>query len=112
MNFPKLSKPGFYGAVVGAALLAVNGFSWGGWVTGSKAQEMATEAAVAALLPICIEQSNRDPQFADQIRQLKNAQSYMRPDMVMKTGWSTMPGASEPNRGVASACGEHLVAKF
>ncbi len=112
MNIPKWSKPGLYGAVAGAALLAINGFSWGGWVTGSKARDMAADAVVVALVPICIEQSKRDPQFADQIRRLKNAQSYMRQDMVMKVGWATMPGASEPHRGVATACGEKLVTIF
>jgi hypothetical protein len=112
MNMPKLSKPAIYGAVAGAALLAINGFSWGGWVTGSKAQEMAADAAVAALMPICIELSNQDPQFAHQMRRLKNAQSYMRRDMVMKVGWATMPGTSEPNRQLATACGEKLVAMF
>jgi hypothetical protein len=112
MNIPKLSKPGLYGAVAGAALLAINGFSWGGWVTGSRAQEIVADAVVAALVPICIEQSNRDPQFAHEMHRLKNAQSYMRRDMVMKVGWATMPGASEPDRGVATACGEKLVTMF
>ena len=64
MKTPEWLKPALYGAAAGAAVLAINGFSWGGWVTGSKAQEMAADAAVAALVPICIEQSNRDPQLA------------------------------------------------
>ncbi len=97
---------------VGATVLAINGFSWGGWVTGGKAEEMAADAVVAALVPICIEQSNRDPQLAKQIRRLKNAQSYMRRDMVMEVGWATMPGASEPNRQVATACVEKLATLF
>ncbi len=112
MKTPEWLKPALYGAAAGAAVLAINGFSWGGWVTGSKAQEMAADAAVAALVPICIEQSNRDPQLAKQIRRLKNAQSYMRRDMVMEVGWATMPGASEPNRQVATACVEKLATLF
>ncbi len=110
MNISKWSKPGLYGAIAGAAVLAINGFSWGGWVTGSRAQEMARDAVVDALVPICIEQSNRDPQFAEHIRRLKNAQSSMRRDMVIETGWATMPGSSEPNHQVASACGKKLAA--
>ena len=81
-------------------------------MTGSRAQEIAADAVIAALVPICIEQSNRDPQFAHEMRRLKNAQSYMRRDMVMKVGWATMPGAREPRRGVAAACGEKLVTMF
>jgi hypothetical protein len=30
----------------------------------------------------------------------------------MKTGWATMPGSSEPDRNVASACMESLAAQF
>jgi hypothetical protein len=110
MNISKWSKPGLYGAIAGAAVLAINGFSWGGWVTGNKALEMAGDAVVDALVPICIEQSNRDPQFAELVRRLKNAQSYSRQGMVIETGWATMPGKIEPNHRVASACGEKLVA--
>jgi hypothetical protein len=112
MSIPKLSKPAIYSATVGAALLAINGFSWGGWVTGSTAREIAADAVVAALVPICIDQSKRDPQFAEKIHRLKNNQSYQRSDTLMKAGWATMPGANEPNRQVASACGKKLVAMF
>jgi hypothetical protein len=109
MNIPRWSKPICYGAIAGAAVLAINGFSWGGWVTDGKARELAADAVVAALVPICIEQSNQDPQFAEQIRRLKNAQSYMQRDIVIEIGWATMPGASEPDHRVASACGKKLV---
>jgi hypothetical protein len=78
-------------------------------VTDGKARELAADAVVAALVPICIEQSNQDPQFAEQIRRLKNAQSYMQRDIVIEIGWATMPGASEPDHRVASACGKKLV---
>jgi hypothetical protein len=108
----KWSKTGFYGAIAGALILAINGFTWGGWVTRNQAQEMVAGAVVAALLPICIEQSNQDPQFGKQMIRLKNAMSYLRGDMVMKVGWATMPGASEPNRQLASACSEKLVSMF
>ena len=32
-------------AIVGAIALTIIGFSWGGWVTGGTAQEMAEEKA-------------------------------------------------------------------
>jgi hypothetical protein len=48
-----------WGAVAGAAALAVVGFTWGGWVTGGQAEAMTLKrseaAVVAALTPICIE---------------------------------------------------------
>ena len=116
MNTPESLKPALYGAVVGAIALAIAGFSWAGWVTGGAAEKMASEQArlevVAALVPICIEKSSQDPQVIETLAQLKEASSYKRSDMLMKAGWATMPGSSDPNRQVASACMETLAAQF
>ena len=65
MKFPEWLKPALYGAVAGAVAISIAGFSWGGWVTGSSAREMAADQAklevVAALVPVCVEQSRLDP---------------------------------------------------
>ncbi len=51
-------KPVLYGALAGAAALAIAGFSWDGWVTGGKAEQIASDRArfevVAALVPVCL----------------------------------------------------------
>jgi len=116
MNVPKWLKPGLYGAVVGALVLATVGFAWGGWVTGSTAEKMASEharnAVVAALVPICVEQSAQDPKAVETLARLKDTSSYQRSDMLMKTGWATMPGSSDPQRDVARACMGALAARF
>jgi len=108
MNIPVWLKPALYGAVAGAAVIAIAGFSWGGWVTGSTADKLASDRAqrevVAALVPICVEQAKRDPQVAETLAQLAGASSFQRRDLVMKAGWATMPGTSDPNRLVAAAC--------
>ena len=64
MQTPEWLKPGLYGAVCGAVALAVVGFSsWGGWVTGGTAREMAADQSkadvFAALSLICVDQSKR-----------------------------------------------------
>ena len=116
MNIPKWLKPGLYGAAAGAIALAIVGFSWGGWVTGSTAKQMAAEQArlevVAALVPICIQQSSQDPKVVETLALLKDTSTYQRSDMLMKAGWATMPGSSDPNRNVARACMEQLAAQF
>ena len=105
-------KPGICGAAMGAVALAVVGFSWGGWVTGSKARSMASDQAhlevVAALLPICIEQSKRDPKMSATLAEMKDVGPYQRSELLMKAGWATMPGSDDPNRAVANACAEKL----
>ena len=116
MNTPVWLKPGVYGAIVGAAALAIGGFTWGGWVTGATASQMATEQArlevVEALVPICIQQSKQDPQVSERLAELEAASSYKRRDMLMEAGWATMPGSEDPDRNVAVACMAQLAEQF
>ena len=116
MNIPEWVKPVLQGAALGAAALAIAGFSWGGWVTSGTAKQMASDQArlevVAALVPICIEQSKLDPQAVATLALLKEATSYKRSDMLMETGWATMPGSSNPNSSVARACMDKLADQF
>ncbi len=115
MNAPEWLKPGLYGAAVGAIAVSIVGFSWGGWVTGGTAQQLASQQAeldvVAALVPICIEQSKQDPEVVATLALLKDAHSYQRGDMLMQAGWATMPGSSAPDRDVANACAAKLTAQ-
>ena len=112
MQTPDWLRPGLYGAAVGAIAVAVIGFSWGGWVTGGKAESMAEARSrtdvVTALTGICVEQSKHDPLLAERAALLKTTASYSRGDLIMKHGWATMPGTAEPNRQVANACAEKV----
>jgi alpha/beta superfamily hydrolase len=116
MSASEWLKPALYGAAAGATALAIAGFSWGGWVTGGTAKQMATDQArlevVAALVPICIEQSKQDPQVVETLAQLETASSFERRDMLMEAGWATMPGSSDPDSNVARACADKLAAQF
>jgi hypothetical protein len=112
MQSPEWLQPALYGAVGGAIALAVVGFSWGGWVTGGKAEMIADQRAradvVAALTAICADQAKRDPLLAERVALLKTTASYGRGDLIMKNGWATMPGTAEPNRQVANACADKV----
>ena len=113
MKTPEWTKPAIYGAAVGAIALAIVGFGWGGWLTGSKAERLAADHAraqvVAALVPICVEQSRADPEQAGRLAEMKAASSYGRSEVVMKSGWATMPGTTTANRQVATACTAELI---
>jgi hypothetical protein len=113
---PDWLKPGLYGALAGAGALAVAGFSWGGWVTGGKAEQIASDRArqevVAALVPVCLEQSNQDPGSTTMLASLMEARPHERDRMLMDAGWATMPGATDPNSAVARACMQELAARF
>ena len=103
-------SPGIWGAIAGAIILAIVGFNWGGWVTGSKADEMAQSAIVDRLIPICVEQFNMDSEKANKLAEMKKVDSWMRSDFVVKQGWATMPGSTEANRNVAEGCAEKIAA--
>jgi hypothetical protein len=113
---PEWLKPALYGAMAGAATLAIAGFSWGGWLTGGTAEQIASDRArlevVAALVPVCIEQSNQDPVSTTTLASLMEARPQQRDRMLMEAGWATMPGATNPNSAVARACMQELAARF
>ena len=112
MNWEKI-KTALWGAIGGAIVLAIVGFAWGGWVLGGTAQEMAEEmaenAVVARLAPICVEQFNQDSEKDQKLKKLKETSSWERNDYVGKQGWATMPGEKESDSTVAGKCAELLV---
>ena len=101
-------KPALFGAVIGAICVTVIGFSTDFWVTTSKAEVMANEQSDAAvsqvLLPICVELASRDSDRGDKIEAIRAKPSYQRNEAIMNAGWTTMPGAEQGDRRVASAC--------
>ena len=104
MQFPVWIKPALLGAGAGAIALAIVGFSWGGWVTGGSAADMARKQSLAAtapaLTPYCLERSAADPNSV----QLLAASSYNRKAIVEKAGWATPLGAEKPSTELAQAC--------
>ena len=100
-------KPLVGGIAIGAIALLIVIF-WTGWVvTSNKAEsqgkQMATEAVVEALAPICVEQFAQDPNKAERLEALKEKSSYQRDDYLGEIGWATMTGAESLVRGVADA---------
>lgn len=113
MNTPQWSSPAIMGAAVGAIATVIIGFSWGGWITSSKAEvaaaDRAYEEVLSALLPICLNLSSKDPELTAKLELFKLATEYKRTDMLMAEGWATMPGSTDPNRSLARRCAAELV---
>ncbi len=107
-------KPALWGAAGGAIVLAIVGFSWGGWVTGSTAKTMAQEHAnveiAKVLAPICFLQFQQQPDSAAKLVELKGLTgSYQQASYVEKSGAAMMPGGDKALKGVGQACAELLV---
>lgn len=112
MMLPEWFKPSVLGALGGAGLLAIVGFSWGGWVTGGTANAMAITTAkthvAAAMVPVCVAASERDPERASKLEAIRTETVYRRKQAVMDAGWATPPGSDTPNRDVAEGCVDAL----
>ena len=70
MDWEKI-KLGSWSAIGGAAVLALIGFNYGGWVTGGTAAAMAKEVAADAVAErlgaICVVQFNRDSEKSEKL---------------------------------------------
>ncbi|KZC99182.1 MULTISPECIES: hypothetical protein [unclassified Thalassospira] len=108
MNYPDWLKPYVLGAVSGAALATVVGFTWGGWVTGGDARQMSEtmsdDKVIAALVPVCVAKASADLNRAAKLETIRGASSYQQREALMEAGWATMPGTEIPNRDLAQAC--------
>src|SRR5438270_12187281 len=115
MKIPVETKPALWGIVGGAIAAAIVGFSWGGWVTGGKAEADATQranaAVVMALAPVCVERFQRATDVSANLAALKKVDSWSQGDFVEKGGWATAPGSKPPEQlsAVAKACASLLV---
>ena len=103
------------GAAGGAVVLAIIGFAWGGWVTGSTAQQMAAttaeNAVVARLGPICVEQYNQDPEKDQKLKAMMEKNAWERHGYVADQGWATMVGEKDPTDKVSRKCAD-LISKL
>ncbi|WP_343504262.1 hypothetical protein [Alloyangia pacifica] len=108
MITPKWLKPGVYGAIIGAVLVAMVGFTWGGWVTGGTAADravaMSRDDVVASMVPVCLDLARSDPERGDKLATIRAASTYKQTDALMAAGWATVLGADRPDLAIAKAC--------
>jgi hypothetical protein len=109
MQVPASVKPAVWGAVGGAVAAMIVGFTWGGWVTGGTAGQMATTSAqtasVLALTPLCVAKAEGQ---GEQLAALKKESTWSRGDFVTKAGW--VANVNDKYRSaVATACASTLV---
>ena len=111
MEAPSQLKPALWGAVGGAIALAITGFTWGGWVTASKAEVLARQQVQAALVevltPICVDKLNRATDAPARLVELKKiTSSWDRERFVKDNDWAKF--GKESNSRVVDACASEL----
>lgn len=116
MKIPIETKPALWGVAGGAVALAIVGFTWGGWITGGKAESTAlirvNDAVVLALAPVCVDKFQRAADAKTNLAELKKVETWSQGDFVEKGGWATVPGTNSAERvsAVAKACAVLLAA--
>ena len=110
----RASKTVLFWACAGSVIAAtVVGFSWGGWVTGGSAQEMAEHAAAQGrqevFAGVCVDRFMAAPDAGVQLTALQEmTSSYARGRFVQDGGWASMSASSTDNRKAAGLCAEAL----
>ena len=116
------SKTALFWACAGSVVVAtIAGFSWGGWVTGGSAQDMAEDSAAQArqelAAVVCVDRFMAAPDAGVQLTALQEiTSSYAQGKFVQEGGWATIVPASSPtdykaradDRKAAGLCAEEL----
>ena len=103
------SKTVLFWACAGSVIAAtVVGFSWGGWVTGGSAQEMAEESAAEArqelAAVVCVDRFMAAADAGTQLTALKEiTSSRAQSKFVEDGGWAIIVPASSPTDYTARA---------
>lgn len=98
------------GSVVVALIV---GFTWGGWVTGGTARDMASAAGddsryeLASV--ICVESFLAEPDVAAKLGTFQEiGSSYAQRQFIEEGGWAVMPNAERASRQASDLCAKVL----
>jgi hypothetical protein len=103
-------KYGIWGLILGAVIVMIVGFVWGGWKTTGRAQTLSDEAVLASRSAICVAQFMKQPDHEAKLKEFQKLTRWgtAREKFIEKGGWDKMPGQEEPVSTVARACAEGL----
>ena len=108
------SKTMLFWSCAGSVVVAlVVGFTWGGWVTGGTAREMAGAAGDTSRYElasvICVEKFLAAPDAQAQLAALKAIDSsYRQRSFIEEGGWAVMPTKDKAARQAADLCAKVL----
>jgi hypothetical protein len=101
-------KYGIWGLIVGAVIVMIIGFAWGGWTTSGTTKTMTAEAVLASQAAICVAQFMKQPNHEEKLKELGELDSWKRPEFIEKGGWDKMPGQKKADYAVSRACADGL----
>ncbi len=97
------------GALVGAIVAMIIGFSFGGWSTSEATQMKIDETLLASQSAICVAQFMKQPNSQEKLGELKKlGGAYSIGMHISKNGWDKMPGEEKGDLIIARACADEL----
>jgi len=100
--------PRLVSAVAGAIVLAIVGFSWGGWYTAGQAKDYRQvgiqETHIGYLAQDCAEKFMAQPDAATTLVTLRDTRSSYDQAKLIPEDWRKLPGSSSANSVLAAAC--------
>jgi GH24 family phage-related lysozyme (muramidase) len=107
------TKTTLFWSVAGAAVLTMFvGFTWGGWVTGGTAAQMAEKAAEQSTAKlaaaVCVERFVNADDAVTQLAALKETSRWKQKSFVEDGKWTTLLGMEKPVKGAADLCAAQL----
>ncbi len=102
-------KYGVWGVIVGAIIVMITGFAWGGWSTSGTTQKMTDAAVLASQAEICVGQFMAQTDHEAKLKELGAMDSWKRSEFIQTGGWDKMPGQTEkPDYTVSRVCADGL----
>jgi hypothetical protein len=103
----------FWSCAGSVAVALVVGFTWGGWVTGGTARDMAETAGDTSRYElasvICVEKFLAAPDARAQLTALKAIDnSYRQRQFIEEGGWAVMPSKDKATRQAIDLCAKVL----
>ena len=77
-------KYGVWGLIVGAVLVMIIGFGWGGWSTLGTTKTMTKEALLATRSAICVAQFMKQPNHQEKLKEFAAYTSWNRAEFIEK----------------------------
>ncbi|MSP05002.1 MAG: hypothetical protein EXR05_07140 [Acetobacteraceae bacterium] len=90
MKLPTAMKPVLLGVVSGALAMAIAGFGFVGWKTGTNAVQMAknqvSKALITAMVPFCVAKAHLDQDAGTMAKFRVESSSYARTKITQAAG--------------------------
>ncbi len=101
-------KYGIWGLIVGAIVVMITGFAWGGWTTSGTTAKLTAGAVLESQAAICVAQFVNQPNYEEKLKEFEKADPWKRDEYIADGGWDKMPGQEKADSEVCQVCADGI----